>query len=52
VRLINPTVIAAHPQKPNQFAVGFTDGSVYVFEPNDPSGNWITPQVYTDPSNI
>ncbi|XP_045822496.1 topless-related protein 1-like [Trifolium pratense] len=43
---IYPTAIAAHPQKPNQFAAGFTDGSVYVFEPKEPpSGNWIMPQV-------
>ncbi|MCI68683.1 transducin/WD40 repeat protein [Trifolium medium] len=43
---IYPTAIAAHPQKPNQFAAGFTDGSVCVFEPKEPpSGNWIMPQV-------
>ncbi|GAU15075.1 hypothetical protein TSUD_08130 [Trifolium subterraneum] len=40
---IYPTAIAAHPQKPNQFAAGFTDGSVCVFEPKEPNGNWIMP---------
>ncbi|CAJ1972066.1 unnamed protein product [Sphenostylis stenocarpa] len=38
---IYPISIAAHPQKPNQFVVGLTDGSVYVFEPQKPGGNWI-----------
>ncbi|WJX09801.1 hypothetical protein P8452_00596 [Trifolium repens] len=42
---IYPTAIAANPQKPNQFAAGFTDGNVCVFEPKEPSGNWIVPQV-------
>ncbi|KAF2303789.1 hypothetical protein GH714_023422 [Hevea brasiliensis] len=28
-----PLVIAAHPQKPNQFAVGLSNGGVIVFEP-------------------
>ncbi|KAK2398990.1 topless-related protein [Trifolium repens] len=42
---IYPTAIAAHPHKPNQFAAGFTDGNVCVFEPKEPSGNWIMPQV-------
>ncbi|CAL5198924.1 unnamed protein product [Lathyrus oleraceus] len=34
---IYPTVITAHPQEPNQFAVGLSDGSVKVVEPN---GRW------------
>ncbi|KAK2398989.1 topless-related protein [Trifolium repens] len=34
---IYPTAIAAHPHKPNQFAAGFTDGNVCVFEPKEPS---------------
>ncbi|KAG2390088.1 Topless-related protein [Vigna angularis] len=38
---IYPISIAAHPQKPNQFVVGLTDGSVYVFEPQKPGGDWI-----------
>lgn len=42
---IYPTAIAAHPQKPTQFAVGLTDGSVCVFEPQEPHGNWIMPPI-------
>lgn len=35
-----PLVIAAHPQKPSQFAVGLTNGGVVVFEPPNPIGKW------------
>lgn len=35
-----PVVVAAHPQEPNQFAVGLTDGSVKIIEPLDPEGKW------------
>lgn len=48
---IYPTYIAAHPKKPNQFAAGFTDGSVYVFEPKEECGNWIMSQVDNEPTN-
>ncbi|KAM7274624.1 hypothetical protein ACFE04_016490 [Oxalis oulophora] len=37
------TSTAAHPQDPNQFAVGFTDGSIQVFEPLDVEGRWDLP---------
>lgn len=37
---IYPVAVAANPQKPSQFAVGLTDGSVYVFEPQKPGGEW------------
>ncbi|XP_027333301.1 topless-related protein 1-like [Abrus precatorius] len=39
-----PISIAAHPLKPTQFAVGLTDGSIYVFEPRELGGNWIKTQ--------
>ncbi|XP_027354299.1 topless-related protein 1-like [Abrus precatorius] len=35
-----PLAIAAHPQKPTQFAVGLSDGRVFVFEPQKPGGDW------------
>lgn len=35
-------VIAAHPLDPNQFAVGFSDGSVKVIEPTESEGKWGT----------
>ncbi|TXG62208.1 hypothetical protein EZV62_013571 [Acer yangbiense] len=38
-----PTVVAAHPLNPNQFAVGLTDGGVYVFEPLESDGQWGVP---------
>ncbi|XP_029126737.1 topless-related protein 1 [Cajanus cajan] len=34
---IYPLAIAAHPEKPSQFAVGLTDGRVFVFEPLKPN---------------
>lgn len=48
---IYPTVLAAHPHKPNQFAVGLTDGCVYVFEPKESCGNWIMSQVDKEKAN-
>ncbi|KAK2659777.1 hypothetical protein Ddye_006310 [Dipteronia dyeriana] len=35
-----PNAIASHPQKPTQFAVGLTDGTVIVIEPQEPEGKW------------
>lgn len=35
-----PFVVAAHPLEPNQFALGLTDGSVKVVEPNESDRNW------------
>ncbi|CAL5355271.1 unnamed protein product [Camellia sinensis] len=32
---LQAVVIASHPQEPNQFALGFTDGRVIVIEPLD-----------------
>ncbi|KAJ6673965.1 PROTEIN putative-RELATED [Salix viminalis] len=37
---VYPTAITAHPQEPNQFAVGLTDGGVIVFEPPISAGKW------------
>jgi hypothetical protein len=33
--IVYPMVVAAHPWKPNQFAVGMSDGAVHVLEPLD-----------------
>ncbi|XP_062099535.1 protein TOPLESS-like isoform X2 [Humulus lupulus] len=33
---VHPAVIAAHPQKATQFAVGLTNGEVHVLEPREP----------------
>ena len=38
---IYPIVIAAHPSQPNQFALGLTNGGVYVIEPPESKGNWV-----------
>lgn len=35
-----PLVIAAHPNEPNQFAIGLTDGGVHVLEPLESEGKW------------
>uniref|UniRef100_A0A2N9EEB4 CTLH domain-containing protein n=1 Tax=Fagus sylvatica TaxID=28930 RepID=A0A2N9EEB4_FAGSY len=40
---VYPLVIAAHPQEPNQFAVGLSDGDVNVFEPLESEGKWGVP---------
>ncbi|XP_028086691.1 topless-related protein 3-like isoform X1 [Camellia sinensis] len=37
---VYPYVVAAHPQEPNQFAIGLTDGSVKVMEPLESEGKW------------
>ncbi|XP_073121119.1 topless-related protein 4-like [Henckelia pumila] len=37
---IYPSVVAAHPLKPNQFAVGLTDGAVCVLEPLETEETW------------
>lgn len=40
---VHPRVIAAHPQEPNQFAIGLSDGSVHVFEPLESEAKWGAP---------
>ncbi|OIW03867.1 hypothetical protein TanjilG_30143 [Lupinus angustifolius] len=40
---VQPLVIAAHPQEPNQCAVGLSDGAVHVFEPLESEGKWGIP---------
>ncbi|KAL8117382.1 protein TOPLESS-like [Apium graveolens] len=40
---VHPVVIAAHPQEPNQFALGLSDGGVHVFEPLESEGKWGVP---------
>jgi len=40
---VQPLVIAAHPQEPNQFAVGLSDGGVHVFEPLESEAKWGVP---------
>lgn len=40
---VHPLVIAAHPQEPNQFALGLSDSSVHVFEPLESEGKWGVP---------
>ncbi|KAJ6924820.1 WD-40 repeat family protein-4 [Populus alba x Populus x berolinensis] len=37
---VHPIVVAAHPQEPDQFAVGLKDGAVIVFEPPISAGKW------------
>lgn len=37
---VYPTVVAAHPLEPHQFALGMTDGSVHVLEPMESEGKW------------
>lgn len=37
---VYPLVVAAHPQDPNQFAIGLTDGSVKVIEPSESEEKW------------
>ncbi|XP_018476375.2 topless-related protein 1 isoform X1 [Raphanus sativus] len=39
---VYPLVIAAHPSEANQFAVGLSNGHVYVVEPSESEGRWGT----------
>nr|GMD23122.1 topless-related protein 3 isoform X3 [Ipomoea batatas] len=38
--VVYAVVIAAHPQEPNQLAIGLTDGSIKVIEPLKSEGEW------------
>ncbi|CAN6486440.1 unnamed protein product [Victoria cruziana] len=38
-----PTVIASHPSEANQFALGMSDGAVYVIEPLETEPRWGLP---------
>eukprot|EP00243_Klebsormidium_subtile_P002562 TRINITY_DN1516_c0_g2_i1.p1 TRINITY_DN1516_c0_g2~~TRINITY_DN1516_c0_g2_i1.p1 ORF type:complete len:423 (+),score=90.65 TRINITY_DN1516_c0_g2_i1:93-1271(+) len=40
LRPVYPVVIAGHPTKANQFALGSSDGSVYVLEPLEGVPDW------------
>ncbi|XAR67799.1 hypothetical protein NMG60_11002711 [Bertholletia excelsa] len=40
---VHPLVIASHPQEPNQFALGLSDGGVHVLEPLESEGKWGVP---------
>ncbi|XP_011036611.1 PREDICTED: topless-related protein 1-like [Populus euphratica] len=40
---VYPLAVAAHPQEPNQFSIGLTDGSIQVFEPLESEGKWGLP---------
>ncbi|XP_058202402.1 uncharacterized protein LOC131316902 [Rhododendron vialii] len=44
---VYPTVVATHPWKPNQFAIGLTNGSIILIEPPESEGKWgLSPTVY------
>lgn len=47
---VHPLVIAAHPQEPNQFAVGLSNGEVHVFEPLESEAKWCDPQIFENES--
>ncbi|KAJ0792713.1 putative Topless family protein [Helianthus annuus] len=40
---VHPMVIAAHPQEPNQFALGLSDETVHVLKPLESDGRWGVP---------
>ncbi|CDP16119.1 unnamed protein product [Coffea canephora] len=49
---VYPVVIAAHPQKSNQFALGLSNGDVIVVEPHESEGKWtILPPFHNGPRN-
>lgn len=37
---VYPIVVAAHPQKPYQFALGLSNGQVIVVEPHESEKKW------------
>ncbi|CAD6334581.1 unnamed protein product [Miscanthus lutarioriparius] len=52
---VYPTVVATHPWKPNQIAVGMSDGAVYVLEPLDTDDGQmgsVTSSEQRPPSNV
>ncbi|XP_059644431.1 protein TPR3-like isoform X2 [Cornus florida] len=49
---VYPSVIAAHPHEPNQFAFGLTNGEVVVVEPLESEGKWGLLQPVDDESYI
>ncbi|KAK4489171.1 hypothetical protein RD792_004965 [Penstemon davidsonii] len=52
---VYPLVIVVHPTKPNQFALGLTDGGICILEPLESEGNWGTltpPENRDDPSTL
>lgn len=46
-----PVVVAAHPQNPNQLALGLNDGGVVVIEPSESDGRWCEPPKATTLTN-
>nr|GMC86864.1 topless-related protein 3-like isoform X2 [Ipomoea batatas] len=47
--IVYAVAIAAHPQAPNQLAIGLTDGSIKVIEPLEPEGEWgMSPPIDTE----
>ncbi|KAK4478953.1 hypothetical protein RD792_014460 [Penstemon davidsonii] len=52
---VYPLLIDVHPTKPNQFALGLTDGGICILEPLESEGNWGTltpPENRDDPSTL
>ncbi|XP_047324317.1 topless-related protein 3-like [Impatiens glandulifera] len=50
---VYPVAVAAHPQDPNQFAVGLNDGSVKVLEPLESDAKWgVSPSSVVDSSLV
>ncbi|KAE9444694.1 hypothetical protein C3L33_23408, partial [Rhododendron williamsianum] len=39
-QVVYPRVVAAHPDQPNQFAIGLTNGSVILMEPHESKSTW------------
>nr|GMD97003.1 topless-related protein 3-like isoform X1 [Ipomoea batatas] len=51
-QFVYPVVIAAHPQKTNQFAIGLSDGSVKVIEPRKFERKWgVSPTIDNESSD-
>ncbi|XP_027774679.1 topless-related protein 1-like isoform X5 [Solanum pennellii] len=46
-----PVVVAAHPENPNQLALGLNDGGVVVIEPSESDGKWCEPPNATTLTN-
>lgn len=44
-----PLVVAAHPNNPNQFAVGLSNGGIHIIEPLESVGKWTALPPVVDP---
>lgn len=38
---MRPSAVVSHPKKPEQIALGLSNGEVVILEPENPKGTWV-----------